>query len=40
MARKKELTTVADKLEHLEELQAFDEIKSWFEKIKELAQWT
>lgn len=24
--------------EHLEELQAFDEIKSWFEKIKELAQ--
>lgn len=24
--------------EHLEELQAFDEIKNWFEKIKELAQ--
>ncbi|MDK2063928.1 ATP-binding protein [Aliarcobacter butzleri] len=24
--------------EHLEELQAFDEIKSWFEKIKELSQ--
>ena len=38
---KKHLATELSKQitkEHLEELQAFDEIKSWFEKIKELAQ--
>ena len=40
MAKKHLSTELSKQLtkEHLEELQAYEEIKSWFEKIKELAQ--